>query len=83
MNNTLKNFCQKGIYLSYFIFTKFVLEVLGAIGAIWGVSEVFYLRNEKTKNLWSYICMGIGVLFLIRYIVIIVILCKNMKFLNL
>ena len=82
MIKSIKNFCYKGLYLGYFAFTKFILEVLGVIGGIWGISEVFYLRNNETKNLWRYICMSIGFIFFIRYCIIMVILCKNMNFLT-
>ena len=49
--------------------TKFVLEVCGAAGAIWGSSEVATLRNKTTQQTWRYISSAVGVLFLGRFVV--------------
>jgi hypothetical protein len=47
-----------------------VFEVLGASGAIWGTSDLLTLRNENTQELWRYIVIFMGFLFLIRYIIL-------------
>jgi len=47
---------------------KFVLEVFGATGAVWGFSEVVTLRSSDTNRLWRPIAIGIGVIYLVRWI---------------
>jgi hypothetical protein len=47
---------------------KFVLEVLGGAGAIWGSAEVLTLRNDDTVWFWRPVTLGFGVIFLIRWL---------------
>mmetsp|Transcript_3993 Transcript_3993/g.7078 ORF Transcript_3993/g.7078 Transcript_3993/m.7078 type:complete len:371 (-) Transcript_3993:139-1251(-) len=47
---------------------KLVLEVFGATGAVWGFSEVVTLRNSDTNRFWRPIAIGIGVIYLVRWI---------------
>lgn len=42
---------------------KFVWDVLGGTGAIWGSSEVVCLRNCSNRPLWRYISGGAGCIF--------------------
>ncbi len=39
---------------------KFISNVLGGAGAIWGSSEVVCLRNNTNKRLWRGIAGGAG-----------------------
>jgi hypothetical protein len=39
---------------------KFISNVLGGAGAIWGSSEVVCLRNQNNKRLWRGIAGGMG-----------------------
>ena len=50
------------------IVTKFVLQVLGASGAIWGVSACLTLRNEETQEFWRTCCLFVGFIFFCRYL---------------
>lgn len=47
---------------------KFVLEVLGATGAVWGFSEVVLLNTAETREVWRYVAIGVGFLFMARWI---------------
>ena len=47
--------------------TKFVLQVLGGAGAIWGSSEVLTFRNSVTAPEWRVASIGFGCIFLIRW----------------
>ncbi len=42
---------------------KFISNVLGGAGAIWGSSEVVCLRNQINRRLWRGIAGGMGVVF--------------------
>ena len=46
---------------------KFVLEVVGGGGAIWGFSEVLGLRTTENRDLWRTIAMCIAFLFFLRW----------------
>ena len=48
---------------------KFVLEVLGAGGAIWGSSEAIGLRNDANRWFFRWLACVVGFVFLIRWIV--------------
>eukprot|EP00581_Thalassiosira_minuscula_P010022 CAMPEP_0183711358 /NCGR_PEP_ID=MMETSP0737-20130205/6885_1 /TAXON_ID=385413 /ORGANISM="Thalassiosira miniscula, Strain CCMP1093" /LENGTH=142 /DNA_ID=CAMNT_0025939851 /DNA_START=496 /DNA_END=924 /DNA_ORIENTATION=- len=58
------------------LIVRFILEVVGAVGAIWGCSEILRLRdnvnnaydstNNKTTT-WRAISIAIGVIFLARW----------------
>ena len=53
---------------------KFISNVLGGAGAIWGSSEVVCLRNNTNKRLWrgimfplrSFNSLNIWIIFLVR-----------------
>lgn len=49
------------------ISVKFLLEVAGAAGAIWGTSEVVLLRHPSTNELWRRIAMLVGLVFSVRF----------------
>ena len=42
---------------------KFISNVLGATGAIWGSSEIVRLRTNNNRKLWRGISVGVGILF--------------------
>ena len=47
---------------------KFVLEVLGGAGAIWGSSEALTLRTaDNSATLWRPIAAAVGGLFFLRW----------------
>ena len=48
---------------------KFVLEVLGGAGAVWGSSEAMGLRTSR--NVWFFrpLALAVGTVFLIRWLV--------------
>eukprot|EP00984_Skeletonema_dohrnii_P038360 scaffold41499_cov150-Skeletonema_dohrnii-CCMP3373.AAC.1 len=46
----------------------FILEVLGAAGAVWGASEIATLRNPETNDRWRIIASVVGIIFLFRWI---------------
>eukprot|EP00527_Entomoneis_sp_CCMP2396_P006773 CAMPEP_0198149810 /NCGR_PEP_ID=MMETSP1443-20131203/48260_1 /TAXON_ID=186043 /ORGANISM="Entomoneis sp., Strain CCMP2396" /LENGTH=190 /DNA_ID=CAMNT_0043814941 /DNA_START=3 /DNA_END=575 /DNA_ORIENTATION=- len=55
--------------------TKFVLEVLGAAGAIWGFFEAATIRTPHNKEQFHLIAGTVGGLFLFRYISVILDFC--------
>mmetsp|Transcript_26421 Transcript_26421/g.54472 ORF Transcript_26421/g.54472 Transcript_26421/m.54472 type:complete len:329 (-) Transcript_26421:66-1052(-) len=48
--------------------SKLVLEVFGAAGAVWGFSEIVFLRTPDTVYIWRPIAITIGVVFTLRWI---------------
>ena len=42
---------------------KFISNVLGAAGAIWGSSEIVCFRKNNNRKLWRGISGGVGILF--------------------
>ena len=48
---------------------KFVLEVLGAAGAIWGASEAIGLRNDENRWFFHWLACVVGFTFLMRWVV--------------
>ena len=42
---------------------KFISNVLGGAGAIWGSSEIVYLRNQNNRLLWRGIAGSAGFIF--------------------
>lgn len=42
---------------------KFISNVLGGAGAIWGSSEIVCLRNSTNRRLWRGISGSIGIVF--------------------
>lgn len=51
------------------IIVRFLLVVLGAIGAVWGMSEILTLRTPDTNYIWRPISLATGGLFLLRWAV--------------
>mmetsp|Transcript_37411 Transcript_37411/g.58038 ORF Transcript_37411/g.58038 Transcript_37411/m.58038 type:complete len:306 (-) Transcript_37411:336-1253(-) len=49
-------------------FVKFVLEVLGAAGAVWGFSEIVKLRTPATVHVWRPIAVAVGLVFAGRWL---------------
>ena len=47
---------------------KFISNVLGGAGAIWGSSEVVCLRNQNNRRLWRGIAGGMGLVFFGFYV---------------
>lgn len=47
---------------------KFISNVLGGAGAVWGSSEVIFLRNQNNKTLWRGIAGGTGIVFFGLYL---------------
>lgn len=47
---------------------KFISNVLGGAGAIWGSSEIILLRNKNNKSLWRGIAGGTGIVFFGLYL---------------
>jgi len=47
---------------------KFISNVLGGAGAIWGSSEVICLRNQNNTRLWRGIAGGMGIVLFGCYI---------------
>lgn len=70
----LKTFKKSSSY-KYFKFllvlvVKFVLEVFGAGGAVWGFCEVLTLRNPETNELFRKICVVVALVFFVRYLIV-------------
>jgi hypothetical protein len=47
--------------------SKFILQVLGGGGAVWGSSEVLTFRNAATTSEWRMASIVVGCIFLIRW----------------
>ena len=47
---------------------KFISNVLGGAGAVWGSSEIVCLRNQHNRRLWRGISGSTGVIFLGFYL---------------
>lgn len=47
---------------------RFVLEVLGSGGAIWGFSEASGLRDSTNRPFWRKVALSIAAVFLSRWI---------------
>ena len=47
---------------------KFVSNVLGGAGAVWGSSEIVCLRNQNNRRLWRGISGSTGIVFLGFYL---------------
>ena len=48
--------------------SKFVLQVLGGAGAVWGSAEVVTFRTPSTTTEWRLASIVVGCIFLIRWI---------------
>ena len=55
-------------WIEAFIVTL-ILEVFGAVGAVWGFSEILTLRNPETNKVWRPISAAVGLVFLVRWII--------------
>jgi len=42
---------------------KFISNVLGGAGAVWGSSEIVCLRNNNNRMLWRGISGSVGIFF--------------------
>ena len=49
--------------------SRFVLDVLGGSGAVWGVSELLGVRGGPNNDLWRVVCCVVFLLFLLRWVV--------------
>jgi hypothetical protein len=50
------------------VVVKFVLEVLGACGAVWGFSEIVKYRTLDTLEQWRLVTLVVGGMFALRWI---------------
>ena len=55
--------------------SKFVLQVLGSAGAVWGSAEVVTFRKPTTTTEWRIVSIVVGCLFLIRWVFQIIAYC--------
>jgi hypothetical protein len=51
---------------------KLILEVFGAVGAVWGFSEIVTLRTSETNDVWRPISIVVGVIFLMRWMLYLI-----------
>jgi hypothetical protein len=42
---------------------KFIWDVMGSAGAVWGSSEIVCLRNCSNRKIWRGISGGVGIIF--------------------
>jgi len=42
---------------------KFIWDVMGSAGAVWGSSEIVCLRNSTNRRLWRCISGSVGIVF--------------------
>lgn len=42
---------------------KFIWDVMGSAGAVWGSSEIVCLRNNTNRRLWRRISGSVGIVF--------------------
>lgn len=61
--------CQTLLQTARHFSVKFVLEVLGAGGAIWGSSEAIGLRNDENRWFFRWLACLLGFVFLVRWVV--------------
>ena len=47
---------------------KFVLEVAGGLGAVWGISETMAVRGARNGHEWRVCSIVVGALCLVRYL---------------
>lgn len=47
---------------------KFISNVLGGAGAVWGSSEIICLRNNNNRRLWRGISGSVGIIFFSLYL---------------
>ena len=53
--------------LSQLLLRKLLLEVLGALGAVWGCSEAWHVRDGSNNDQWRVLSAVVGSLFLARW----------------
>ena len=56
---------------------ELIIGVFGAVGAVWGFSEIVTLRNPETTKIWRPIAIGVGVIFLVRWILHLIIFIQS------
>ena len=61
--------CQTLLQTARQFSVKFVLQVLGAGGAIWGSSEAIGLRNDANRWFFQWLACLVGFVFLVRWVV--------------
>ena len=54
--------------LGQMFLVKFVLDVMGSIGAIWGVAECLTIRNNQNNNYWRISALTVGAIFFVRFL---------------
>ena len=59
------------------VIVKLILEVFGAVGAVWGFSEIATLRTSETNHVWRPVSIVVGVMFLLRWILYLVEFVKS------
>jgi hypothetical protein len=67
----LRNYLHRLAWLVFAfvaLILRLVLEVIGGAGAIWGGSEVFYLRDASTNELWRWLSVAVGILCFLRFV---------------
>ena len=64
--------CVQALHFILECLVKLVLEVFGAGGAVWGFSELVYLRTKENSHIWQPVAIGVGVLFFMRWALYIV-----------
>lgn len=47
--------------------SRFVLEVLGSVGAVWGPAEAVGLRTSDNNWFWKTLAMTVGMIFFVRW----------------
>jgi len=57
--------------------SKFVLQVMGGAGAVWGSAEILMLRGASNRSEWTLTATVVGACFLFRYAVQILAYCLN------
>ena len=58
---------SRSIQLIQVFATRFVLEVLGAAGAIWGPAEALGLRTSQNLWFWRPLVLAVGCIFFLRW----------------
>jgi hypothetical protein len=55
--------------------TKFLLQVCGGAGALWGSSEVLQWRTTENIETWRTLCIGSFMIFFLRWMVLVLQYC--------
>lgn len=56
------------VFAAVALLLRLVLEVIGGAGAVWGGSEVFYLRTEHNIEFWRTASILVGVFCFFRFV---------------